>query len=74
MQPCMSLWLVVHQSHRMLAAMFVFLQEAEGKAIIHDLVKHSDVLLENFVPGMWAIRYSRGSDISQHEIDLLYDG
>jgi hypothetical protein len=58
----------------MLAAMVDFLQEAEGKAIIHDLVKHSDVLLENFVPGMWAIRYSRGSDISQHEIDLLYDG
>lgn len=32
----------------------VGVQDPAGKAVIRDLVKHSDVLLENFIPGQKA--------------------
>lgn len=34
-------------------------QDPAGKAVIRDLVKHSDVLLENFIPGQKAARADR---------------
>lgn len=30
-------------------------QHEEGVKILHDLVKSSDVLVENYIPGMWQI-------------------
>ena len=70
-----SLWWPVIARNK--KSVTVNLREAEGQALIHDLVKESDFLLENFRPGTmekWNLGYDTLSKINPRLIMIRVSG
>lgn len=70
-----SLWFNVEGRNK--RSLTVDLRKPEGQSILHGLVAHADVVIENFRPGTmagWNCDYARLSQINPHVIMLSISG